>query len=117
MPSSTQTVGADLQSVDETVPAPVVAIRLPAAFHALTGGQRQISGAGKTIGEVLRSLDQDFPGVIERIIDAEGAVKRYVNVYRNDTDIRSVDGLDTEVAQSDVVWIIPAVAGGCRAGF
>lgn len=90
----------------------LVTIHLPAVFHALTGGRRQISGAGENVRDVLHGLDRDCPGVLDRIMDQEGSVKRYVNVYRNDTDIRTFDGLETKVEDQDVIWIVPAVAGG-----
>lgn len=100
------------QSVSKSLPAPVVTVKLPAAFHALTGGQRQVHAEGDNIREVLVGLDRDFPGALDRLMDQEGSVKRYVNVYRNDSDIRSLDGLETKVENQDVVWIVPAVAGG-----
>lgn len=90
-------------------------VKLPAAFHVLTGGRRQLPVEGGSIREVLVGLDQCCPGFLERLMDQEGAVKRYVNVYRNDSDIRSLDGLDTKVEQHDVIWIVPAVAGGSGA--
>jgi molybdopterin synthase sulfur carrier subunit len=92
--------------------APVVTVRLPAAFHAMTGGRKQLPVAGNTIGEVLVSLDEQCPGILDRLVDQEGTMKRYVNVYHNDNDIRGLDGLETTVAADDVVWILPAVAGG-----
>ncbi|TDP89931.1 cytochrome P450 [Labedaea rhizosphaerae] len=89
-----------------------VTVKLPAAFHALSGGRRQVPVAGDTVGAVLSGLDDAVPGVLARITEPGGALKRYVNVYRNDEDIRGLDGLDTKVTSDDVVWIIPAVAGG-----
>ncbi|URM91489.1 MoaD/ThiS family protein [Streptomyces sp. MRC013] len=102
------------QGVSKSLPLPVVTIRLPAAFHALSGGQRQIAVEGGTIREVLVGLDGSCPGALERLMDPEGSVKRYVNVYRNDSDIRDLDGLETKVENQDVVWIVPAVAGGSK---
>lgn len=93
-----------------------VTIKLPAAFHVLTGGRRQFSGAGENVREVLTGLDEACPGVLDRLMDPEGSVKRYVNVYRNDSDIRSLDGLETKVRSEDVIWIVPAVAGGSGTG-
>nr|ATE50862.1 MoaD family sulfur carrier protein [Actinoplanes tsinanensis]AVL27079.1 sufur carrier protein [Actinoplanes tsinanensis] len=90
-------------------------VKLPAAFHVLTGGRRQLPVEGANIREVLVGLDQTCPGVLERLMDQEGSVKRYVNVYRNDSDIRSLDGLETKVEHHDVIWIVPAVAGGSEA--
>ncbi|MFJ6797368.1 MoaD/ThiS family protein [Streptomyces sp. NPDC091268] len=92
-----------------------VTIQLPAVFHALTGGRRQLTGTGGNIRDVLHGLDRECPGVLDRIMDGEGSVKRYVNVYRNDTDIRTFDGLETKVENQDVIWIVPAVAGGSGA--
>ncbi|MEV3992521.1 MoaD/ThiS family protein [Streptomyces sp. NPDC049837] len=89
-----------------------VTIKLPAAFHVLTGGQRQVPIEGATVREALVGLDRACPGVLERLMDPEGSVKRYVNVYRNDSDIRDLDGLETKLENEDVVWIVPAVAGG-----
>lgn len=100
------------QDVSRSLPVPVVTIKLPAAFHVLTGGQRQLPGEGGTVREVLAGLDRACPGVLERLMDPEGSVKRYVNVYRNDSDIRDLDGLETKMENQDVVWIVPAVAGG-----
>ncbi|MBP2334749.1 molybdopterin converting factor small subunit [Saccharothrix coeruleofusca] len=90
----------------------VVTVKLPAAFHALTGGRRQVPVEGGTVREVLSDLDRTCPGVLARLVDEQGAVKRYVNVYRNDHDIRGLDGLETEVGHQDVIWILPAIAGG-----
>jgi sulfur-carrier protein len=92
--------------------APVVKVQLPTAFHVLTGGRKQVTSEGDTVREVLVGLEKSFPGVVDRLMDAQGAMKRYVNVYRNDSDIRSLDGLETKLAGDDVLWIIPAVAGG-----
>ena len=90
----------------------LVTIELPGAFHALTGGRRQVSVEGSSIREVLAGLDRAVPGVLERIMDEEGSVRRYVNIFRNDSDIRTLNGLETKVESHDVVWIIPALAGG-----
>lgn len=100
------------QSISKRVPVSVVTVKLPAAFHALTGGMKQISVEGDDIREVLVGLDGAFPGVLERLLDQDGSMKRYLNVYRNDSDIRSLDGPQTKVENDDVIWIVPAVAGG-----
>ncbi|MFD5077783.1 ubiquitin-like small modifier protein 1 [Streptomyces sp. NPDC058371] len=104
--------------VSQTVgkhPAPVVSIKLPAAFHVLTGGRRQLPVEGETVREVLAALERACPGVQDRLMDQDGSVKRYVNVYRNDSDIRCLDDLETKVADDDIIWIVPAVAGGSGA--
>jgi molybdopterin converting factor small subunit len=100
------------QTVGNNLPAPVVTIKLPAAFHALTGGRRQLPVKGDTVREVLAALERECPGSQERLMDQDRSVKRYVNVYRNDSDIRCLDGLETKVADNDIIWIVPAVAGG-----
>lgn len=89
-----------------------VKVRLPAAFYGLTGGRKLLPATGGTIREILTDLDQQCPGVLDRLVNEDGAMKRYVNVYRNNSDIRSLDGLETTVASEDVVMILPAVAGG-----
>lgn len=103
------------QHVHNSFPAPKVIVKLPSAFHPLTGGQRQLPVEGGTIRDVLIGLDRECPGVLERLVDPQGSVKRYVNVYRNDSDIRELDGLETKLESQDVVWILPAVAGGSGA--
>ncbi|MES4887041.1 ubiquitin-like small modifier protein 1 [Streptomyces sp. NPDC096012] len=100
------------QTVGQSLPTPVVTLKLPAAFHALTGGRRQLPVEGATVREVLASLERTCPGAQERLMDQDGSVKRYVNVYRNDSDIRCLDGLETKVTDDDIIWIVPAVAGG-----
>lgn len=95
--------------------ASAVAVRLPAAFYPLSGGRKRLFAAGGNVREVLDSLERECPGILGRLVDDQGAVKRYVNVYVNDVDIRGLAGLDTAVAGGDLVWILPAVAGGSPA--
>jgi hypothetical protein len=85
---------------------------LPATFHALSGGRKTVSAAGDTVRAVLADLDRECPGTLERLVDAEGTMLRYVNVYLNEEDIRTLAGLDTVVRERDELWILPAVAGG-----
>ncbi|ETA00973.1 cytochrome P450 [Frankia sp. CcI6] len=96
----------------EGLPPPMVTIKIPAAFRALSGGQRQVAAKGENIREVFADLNECLPGLIDKIMDGQGSVRRYINVYRNDNDIRGLENLETRVEESDVVWIIPAVAGG-----
>ncbi|MEV7414019.1 MoaD/ThiS family protein [Streptomyces sp. NPDC089919] len=86
-------------------------VKLPSAFLALGCGKK-VPVDGESVREVLFGLDADCPGSLDRLMDDKGAVKRYVNVYRNDDDIRDLEGIDTPVSEDDVIWIIPAVAGG-----
>jgi sulfur-carrier protein len=76
------------------------------------GGVSVVEASGDTVGDVVRSLIASFPGLETNLVDEEGGVRRFVNVYINDEDIRFLDKLDTKVADGDEVAILPAVAGG-----
>ena len=87
-------------------------VRIPTALRTLTGGASEVSVDGGTVGEVLKSLDAAHPGLSERLFDDAGALRRFVNVFVADEDIRFLEGLDIPVTQGQAVSIIPAVAGG-----
>jgi molybdopterin synthase sulfur carrier subunit len=87
-------------------------VRIPTALRTLTGGAAETSVDGSTVGEVLKALDVAHPGMGERLFDAAGNLRRFVNVFVADEDIRFLDGISTPVAGGQVVSIIPAVAGG-----
>lgn len=87
-------------------------VRIPTALRTLTGGAAQVSVDGSTVGEVLKSLDAAHPGMGERLFDEAGNLRRFVNVFVAEEDIRFLDSLSTPVAEGQVVSIIPAVAGG-----
>jgi sulfur-carrier protein len=87
-------------------------VRIPTALRTLTGGSGEVSVEGSTVGEILKSLDVAHPGMAERLFDEAGALRRFVNVFVADEDIRFLDGLSTPVAEGQAVSIIPAVAGG-----
>jgi molybdopterin synthase sulfur carrier subunit len=87
-------------------------VRIPTALRTLTGGAGEVSVEGSTVGEILKSLDAAHPGLAERIFDDTGALRRFVNVFVADEDIRFLDGLSTPVTEGQAVSIIPAVAGG-----
>ncbi len=89
-----------------------VAIRLPTVLRSAASGQSVVSIEGDTIGEVLTSLQQAYPGIAGQVLTHEGTLHRFVNVYVNDDDVRYLDKLDTKVLPDDVVSILPAVAGG-----
>ncbi|MFO0951293.1 MAG: ubiquitin-like small modifier protein 1 [Isosphaeraceae bacterium] len=86
-------------------------VRIPTPLRPLTGGLDAVEAAGTTVGEVLGSLGREHPTLRERLFDGE-ELRRFVNVYVNDEDIRFLEDLNTAVADSDEVSIIPAVAGG-----
>lgn len=89
-----------------------VSVRVPTILRTYTGGQSEVSAEGATLSEVLDSLDGNFPGIKGRIIDEQGELRRFVNVYVGNDDVRFLDGLKTEVADGTQISVIPAVAGG-----
>ena len=89
-----------------------VEIKLPNVLRAQADGQATVSVAGATVGEVFNQLIADYPGLRAQLLDDAGGLHKFVNVYKDDDDIRYLDGLDTKVADGDVLSILPAVAGG-----
>ncbi len=90
-----------------------VQVLIPAPMRTFTNQQARVSiDGGATVGEVLAALAEQYPGIGERIFESEGRVRRFVNVYLNDEDVRFLGGLETEVSDGDNVTILPAVAGG-----
>jgi sulfur-carrier protein len=89
-----------------------VTVRIPTQLRSLTGGASEASVEGSTVAEVLKALDVAHPGFAERIFDDTGGLRRFVNVFVADEDIRFLQNLDTPIAAGQVVSIVPAVAGG-----
>ncbi|MDQ2827347.1 MAG: MoaD/ThiS family protein [Actinomycetota bacterium] len=87
-------------------------VRIPTQLRTLSGGSAEVDVDGTTVGEVLKALDAAHPGFAGRLFDEAGALRRFVNVFVADEDVRFVDGLDTKVDAGQTVSIIPAVAGG-----
>jgi sulfur-carrier protein len=87
-------------------------IRIPTPLRKLTDGKEEVAVAGATVGEVINNLDRSYPGIKARICDDSGAVRKFVNIFANDEDIRFLSNLDTPVKESDEVSIVPAIAGG-----
>ena len=87
-------------------------VRIPTQLRPLTGGDGEVAATGTTVGEVLKALDAAHPGMGERLFDEAGKLRRFVNVFVADEDIRFLQGLETPVAPGATVSIIPAVAGG-----
>ena len=88
-----------------------VEVRIPTIFRQYTGGVKLVNAEGTTLDEVILNLDASNPGISERLVD-KGELRRFINVYLNDEDVRFLDGLDTVVADQDSIAIIAAVAGG-----
>ncbi|HET8971348.1 MAG TPA: MoaD/ThiS family protein [Candidatus Nanopelagicales bacterium] len=88
-----------------------IEVRIPTILRTYTGGEKAVDGAGTTLGELFTDLDSRHPGLQDRIVDDKG-LRRFVNVYLNDEDVRFLDGIGTSLSDGDVVTVLPAVAGG-----
>ncbi len=89
-----------------------IQVRIPSPLRKLTNDQEVVPAEGTTVGEVLANLDTTFPGLIERICDEQGNVRRFVNIFVNDEDIRFLQEKGTIVKAGDEISIVPAIAGG-----
>jgi molybdopterin synthase sulfur carrier subunit len=88
-----------------------VTVRIPTPLRTLTGGLDEVATNGVTVAEVIENLEAAHPGLKDRLCDEKG-VRRFVNIYANDEDIRFLDGLDTNLNDGDSLSIVPAIAGG-----
>lgn len=88
-----------------------VEVRVPTILRAYTGGDKIVTGEGADLRALIADLDGRYPGIADRLVDEQG-LRRFVNLYLNDEDVRFLGGLDTVVADGDSVTILPAVAGG-----
>ena len=86
--------------------------KIPPVLRASTGGEKEVPVEGESVGDALRSLVSAHPETQSQLFGEDGSLNRYVNVYLNDEDVRVLDGLDTVVAESDTLVILPAMAGG-----
>jgi sulfur-carrier protein len=87
-------------------------VRIPTPLRKLTNDVEVVQAAGGNVGEIIDNLDQSFPGLKERLCDDDGNVRRFVNIFLNDEDIRFLDEKATVVKESDELSIVPAIAGG-----
>ena len=88
-----------------------VEVRIPTILRTYTGGEKAVSADGSTLAEIVESLEANHPGIKERLVE-NGDLRRFVNVYVNDEDVRFTGGLETKVDDGDQVVVLPAVAGG-----
>jgi molybdopterin converting factor small subunit len=89
-----------------------VSVRIPTILRTYTNGESEVSADGGTLAAVLDSLEQRYPGIKGRIVDEQGAIRRFVNVYVGNDDVRFLEALDTSTPEGAQVSVIPAVAGG-----
>ena len=89
-----------------------VEVKLPTMLRVQADGQSTVAVEGDTVGAVFKALVDQYPGLRDNLLDAAGGLHKFVNVYKDDDDIRYLNGLDTELANGDVLSILPAVAGG-----
>lgn len=89
-----------------------VSVRLPTVLRPAAGGQSQVTVVGAAVGDVVDRLIADYPALQTNLVDDAGAVRKFVNIYLNDEDIRFLEQLETPVAEGDELAILPAVAGG-----
>ncbi|MFF4095639.1 ubiquitin-like small modifier protein 1 [Streptomyces sp. NPDC001834] len=90
-----------------------VKVRIPTILRSYTGGRSEVPAEGETLSQVIESLEANHPGIAARVLDDQGKLRRFVNVYVNDDDVRFEDGLETATPDGVGISIIPAVAGGC----
>lgn len=90
-----------------------VTVRIPTPLRTLTGGADEVAVDGATVAEVIDHLEANHPGMKDRLCDEKG-VRRFVNIYANDEDIRFLDNLETTLKEGDTLSIVPAIAGGAR---
>ncbi|WP_165986517.1 MoaD/ThiS family protein [Streptomyces sp. YIM 98790] len=90
-----------------------IEVRIPTILRSYTGQQKSVEGTGETLADLFTDLDASYPGIRERLVDG-GELRRFVNVYLNDEDVRFLEGIDTKLRDGDSVTILPAVAGGMR---
>ncbi|CAN5708407.1 MoaD/ThiS family protein [soil metagenome] len=92
-----------------------IEVRIPTILRTYTGGEKAVDGAGGTLSALIDDLESNHPGIKERLIDAKDGkddLRRFVNIYVNDEDVRFIGGLEAELSDGDQVVVLPAVAGG-----
>jgi sulfur-carrier protein len=87
-------------------------VRIPTPLRKLTQGQEEVTAQGASVGDLIVDLEKQFPGLRDRLCDDQGKLRRFVNIFVKDEDIRFLQNLETPVADGDEVSIVPAIAGG-----
>ncbi len=89
-----------------------IQVSIPTPLRGLTSNQDTVEGSGATVSEVIQNLEKAFPGIGERLVDEQGNLRRFVNIYVNGEDVRFLDDKNTAIKDNDEVSIVPAIAGG-----
>jgi len=89
-----------------------VTVHVPTPLRKLTGNQSEVQAEAATVAELIDNLESAHAGIKEKLLDESGDIRRYVNIYVNDEDVRFLDGKDTSLKDGDSVSIVPAIAGG-----
>ena len=89
-----------------------VVVRIPTPLRSLTKGSAEVQAKGDTVDDVVQDLERQFPGLRERLVDEKGELRRFINLYVNEEDVRFLQGRTTGLKEGDTVSIVPAIAGG-----
>ncbi len=89
-----------------------VTVRIPTPLRSITKGSAEVQAKGDTVGDIVDDLERQFPGLRERLMDESGELRRFINIYVNEEDIRFLDGKKTALKEGDSVSVVPAIAGG-----
>jgi len=89
-------------------------VYVPTPLRRLTGGKSKVTADGSDVANLLSAVDAEYPGMSERILDGDGRIKRFINVFVNDDEVRTLQGLETPVGANDKISIVPAMAGGAN---
>ena len=89
-----------------------VTVRIPTPLRSITKGSAEVQAKGDSVADVMEDLERQFPGMRERLVDEGGELRRFINIYVNEEDIRFLQGKKTALKEGDQVSIVPAIAGG-----
>ena len=89
-----------------------VMVRIPTPLRSLTKGSAEVQAKGATVDDIVLDLERQFPGLRDRLMDEKGELRRFINLYVNEEDVRFLDGRTTSLKEGDTVSIVPAIAGG-----